>query len=128
MTPDWLNETVQAFGRQMGLKRFALNDRGAAGVRFENGFAFRLEYAHEALIVSMAMEAPSEAATLRRILTQSHPDAVRGGLPVRAAFLARTGEALFAQRLAEREVTVTALEAVFRRLWALADAVRRAAR
>ena len=35
MTPDWLNNTVRAFGRQLGLKEFAMNERGAAGVRFE---------------------------------------------------------------------------------------------
>ena len=127
MTPTWLNETVQAFGRQMHLQRFALNDRGAAGIRFENGLSLRLEYAHEALIVLVGFAAAAEPQTLRRVLTGAHY-AVRGDRPVRAAYLARTGEAVFTLRLAEREVSVTALEAAFRQLWATADNARRAVR
>ena len=126
MIPTWLNETVQAFGRQMHLTRFALNERGVAGVRFENGLAFRLEYANESLLVSVAFAVLPEAPILQRVLMQAHPDAARGGSPVRAAYLSRTGEALLVLRLPERDVTVTVLEAAFRRLWTLGESVRRA--
>ena len=42
--PSWLGDTVREFGRQMGLSRFSLSERGTAGVRFENGISLSLEY------------------------------------------------------------------------------------
>lgn len=126
MTPAWLNDNVQAFGRQMGLSGFRLAENGAAGVRFENGLSLRFEYADGALMVSMGVSAEPDEETLKRLLTSAHPSASRP-LRVRTAYLAKSGEALFVVRLAEREVTVTALEAVFRMLWSAADRLRRAA-
>ena len=126
MTPDWLNDNVQAFGRQMGLSAFRLAENGAAGVRFENGIALRFEYADAALMVSVGVPVEADEQTLKRLLTSAHPSAARQ-LRLRAAYLAKAGEALLAVRLAEREVTVTALEAVFRMLWSAADRLRRAA-
>ena len=126
MTPDWLNDTVQAFGRQMGLASFRLAENGAAGVRFENGLSLRFEYADAALMAYMGVPAEADEGTLQRLLLAAHPSV--GGSPhIRSAYLARTGEALFAVRLNERDVTVSALEAVFRMLWAAADRLRRAA-
>lgn len=127
MTPDWLNETVRAFGRQMNIPNFELNARGAAGMRFENGIGFRLEYANEALMLMTAVEVPADAALFTRVLALVHPDA-RLQPAVRAGYLARTGEAIFVVRVGEREVSVTALEAVFRMLWRLAEQIGRAVR
>ncbi len=125
MTPDWLNDVVRAFGRQLELTQFALDARGVAGVRFENGLALRFEYAGEALLVSMGVAAGDDEATLRRVLGFAHPDAQRGAVRVRAAYLARRGEAVFVARLPERRVTVTALSEAFAALWQVADQVRR---
>lgn len=125
MTPDWLNEIVRAFGRQMNLTRFELNERGAAGVRFENGLSFRLEYARESLMVMAGVPVPPDAEALKRLLVSVHPSAVRSH-PMRAAYLAKTGEAVFICRLDEREASVTSLESVFRLLWGAADQLRRA--
>ena len=126
MTPDWLDDTVQAFGRQMGLAAFRFADNGAAGLRFENGLTLRFEYAYEALMVSLGFPVEPDAAALEHLLQLAHPAAA--GVPrVRASYLATTGEALLTVRLAEREVTVTTLEAVFRRLWAAAATQRRIA-
>lgn len=125
MTPSWLNDVVAAFGRQMGLTRFALDARGVAGVRFENGLALRFEYADEALLVSMGVAAGDDAATMRRMLGAVHPAAQRGGLRLRAAYLAKRGEAVYAVRLAERGVTLAALGEAFQALWQAAERLRR---
>ena len=125
MTPDWLNDIVRAFGRQMGLERFELNERNAAGVRFENGLSFRLEYAHESLVMLAGFAALPQGDVLKRVLMSVHPD-MRQQPPLRAGYLSRTGEVVFMVRLYERDVTVTALETVFRQLWNVVDQVRRA--
>ena len=123
MTPTWLNDVVTAFGRQMALTRFALNERGVAGVRFENGFALRFEYVDGALLVSLGVPAGDDPATLRHLLEAVHPAARRGGM--RAAYLAKRGEAVYAVRLAERGVTLAALEEAFQALWQAAERLRR---
>lgn len=125
MRPDWLDETVRAFGRQMGLQAFALNERGAAGVRFENGVALRLEYAEGALLLSAGVAADESERTLKALLAGAHPGA-RTGVRLRAVRVARDGEARFVARLAEREVTLTALEGAFQALWQAVDRFRRA--
>lgn len=126
MTPSWLNDNVQAFGRQMGLSEFCLAENGAAGVRFENGVTLRFEYADAALMVSVGVPASPDEATMKLLLQMSHP-AYAQQQRLRAAYLAKSGEAILALRMFEREVTVTALEAVFRTLWSAADRLRRAA-
>lgn len=127
MTPDWLNDIVQAFGRQMGLQEFRLRDNGAAGVTFENGLSLRFEYANEALMMSMGIQTTPTDAMMRNLLLAAHPAAQQGAMRVRAGYLKRTGEALLTMRLQEREVTVTTLETAFRQLWSATDRLRRSA-
>lgn len=126
MTPDWLNDNVQAFGRQMGLSEFRLTDSGVAGVRFENGMSLRFEYAEGALMMSAGVPVDADPDTMRRLLVSSHPSAART-VRLRTGYLSKSGEAIFTLRLAEREVTVSSLESAFRVLWAAADRLRRAA-
>ena len=38
--PNWIEAVVRDFGRGAGLADFALNARGAAAVRFENGLMY----------------------------------------------------------------------------------------
>jgi len=121
MTPDWVNEAVRAFGRQMGLKAFVLNGCGAAGCRFANGIALHLEYADGAMMMSAGLVTDDSAATMRRFLAGAHPSARRGGVRFRAVRLARTGESRYVVRLEDRELTPTALEAAFRALWQAVD-------
>lgn len=118
--PEWLDGTVRAFGRQMGLEAFTLGERGVAGLEFENGAKFRLEYAGEALTASVAVKCELDAAGAARLLEAAAPGG-RGAVRVRAAYFERTSEAAFAVRTPERAVTVTLLEAVFRELWAAAE-------
>ena len=128
MTPDWLNETVRAFGRQIGLGAFVLNERGAAGVRFENGMSLMLEYAAESLLVSVRVPVHPDGEVLRRLLADAHPS-VRTGLPqrVRTAYLAKSGEAMYVARIGERQVNVSVIEGAFRTLWGMAMRIGRAA-
>ena len=127
MTPTWLNDTVRAFGRQMGLKSFALNERDAAGVRFENGAELRLEYAGDALAMMITVPAADDFETVRRVLMAAHPEA-RRGVKVRSGLFGKSGRAFFHARLAERDVSVDVHERDFRELWTAAGtAVRRAA-
>lgn len=127
MTPDWLNDIVQAFGRQMGLQEFRLRDNGAAGVTFENGLSLRFEYANEMLMMSMGVQTTPTDAMMKNLLLAAHPAAQQGSVRIRAGYLKRTGEALLTLRLQEREVTVTVLETAFRQLWSAADRLRRTA-
>ncbi len=122
--PSWLNDLVRAFGRQMGLSRFELTERGVAGVQFENGFALRFEYAGEALMLSIGQPVPAEPAVMRSLLAAVHPG-VRLPVRLRAAYLAKSGEAVYVVRIPERQVTVTRLESVFRVLWQAADRLKR---
>lgn len=119
--PSWIAETLRAFGRQLGLSAFALNDRGAAGVRFENGRALYLEYGEGGLMVSVGLAADASADTMRRLLTRAHPAAQAAGLKIRAVRLEKTGEARFVTRLDERDLTAAGLEQAFRALWQAAD-------
>ena len=125
MTPDWLNDIVQAFGRQMGLQEFRLRDNGAAGATFENGLSLRFEYANEMLMMSMGVQTAPSDAVMKNLLLAAQPAAQQTAVCIRAGYLKRTGEALLTMRLQEREVTVTTLETAFRQLWSAADRLRR---
>lgn len=125
--PDWLNDTVRGFGRQLGLSTLALNERGAAGVRFDNGTALRLERTDGALTVFVTVAGQPSGEALRTLLAEAHPAAGGGRRRVvRAACSLRTGEALLAVRIGERDVGVTSLSDAFHDLWERAERIRRA--
>ena len=114
--PVWLNAVIGDFGRAAGIDGFALNERGVAALRFENGASLRLEYTGSELLV--AMTRPS--ADVRRLLALSHPKA-RYGFRIRTGILAKTHEAVMAVRIAERDVTLPHVSRVFELLWRLAE-------
>ena len=113
--PVWMSAVIGDFGRAARLRGLALNERGAAALKFETGAALRLEYTGSELV--MAMTVPS--ADLRRLLALSHPDA-RYGFRIRTGLMPKTGEAVMAIRLVEREVTLPRLNAAFGVLWRVA--------
>ena len=113
--PVWLNAVIGDFGRAAGIGALALNERGAAALRFENGTSLRLEYTGAELVVAVTV--PS--ADPKRLLSLSHPKA-RYGFRVRTGIVPKTGEAVLAVRLAERDVTLPRVNAVFGLLWRLA--------
>ena len=115
--PVWLNAVIGDFGRAAGIGALALNERGAAALRFENGTSLRLEYTGAELVVAVTV--PS--ADLKRLLSFSHPKA-RYGFRVRTGIVPKTREAVLAVRLAERDVTLPRVNSVFRLLWRLAGA------
>ena len=113
--PVWMNAVIGEFGRAAGIDGFAFNARGAAAFNFENGASLRLEYTGEELVVAVTVR----AADLKRLLSLSHPRA-RYGFTVRTGVLAKSGRAVLAVRIAERDVTLPRLNAAFGVLWRLA--------
>lgn len=124
--PEWMNEAVRAFGRQLNLSMLALNEQGAAGLSFENGVSLRFEYVQDALMMVVGLKAEPDPESLSRLLTDVHPEAPRGEYPVRAAYLARTGELVYAAKLPERTVSVSVLQGAFGELWNRIERLRRA--
>lgn len=128
--PSWIDSVVREFGRGAGLRDFALNERGAAAVRFENGRSLKFEYvdatsaslpgADGELVVSVTVAMNCDASAAKRILACSHPDA-RYGARVRSGYLARRGCAVFAVRLAAQDATLPALNNAFAALWRVAS-------
>ena len=114
--PTWIETVVREFGKAAGLSGLALNDRGAAAISFENGVALRLEYAFDSLVAALTLPARLDPATAARLLAYAHPEA-RYGFKLRAGYLSKGGRAVFAARLADREVTLPALNSVFSVLW-----------
>lgn len=114
MAPVWMNAVIRDFGRAAGAKSFALNERGAAALKFENGNALRLEYTGSELVVAMTV--PS--ADVKRLLSLSNPKA-RYAFRIRAGIMPRTHEAVMAVRLAERDATLPHVNAAFELLWRL---------
>ena len=112
--PVWMNAVIGDFGRAAGLNGLALNERGAAALKFEDGTALRLEYADSTLVVAMTV--PS--ADVKRLLSLSHPRA-RYAFRIRAGLLPKTHEAVMAVRLAERDVTLPRVSGAFELLWRL---------
>ena len=125
MTPQFVLDSVAAFGRQMGFKSFALGENGAAGIRFENGVSFRLEYFDGALTMRAALFVGDDVTLVKKALMSAHPSAQRGP-KVRAVLFSKTGEIAFVMRLPERSATATAISDAFRRVWVEADRLRKA--
>jgi len=118
MIAEWITDEVRAFGRQLELTTFALNDRGMVAVLFENGFKLRLEYREPALWVQLLFPLPADAEALVRLLAEAHPRrGVTGEGIVRAVYLERSGEALLTIALPEDRIEASAIDAAFRELF-----------
>ena len=122
--PGWLAEVVHTFASGFGLKEFALNDDGAAALRFESGVIFRLEYAADYLTLTMSAEPPMNAGAVKALLACADP-LRRGAFPLRVGILERPSRAVFAIRLASSEVTLGNLEGALAELWRATDNYRR---
>ena len=122
MAPIWMNAVIGDFGRAAGLGSLALNDRGAAVLKFENGASLRLEYTGAELVMAITIQ----ARDVKRLLSLSHPKA-RFGLRVRTGIMQKTREAVMAVRLAERDVTLPHVNAAFDLLWRLSGEIGGAA-
>ena len=116
--PVWMNAVIGDFGRAAKLGGLALNERGAAALKFENGASLRLEYTGEELGVEMTVR----SADVKRLLSLAHPRA-RYGFRVRAGIVPKTREAVIAVRLAERDVTLPRVNGAFEVLWRLSGEI-----
>ena len=116
MAPEWITSSLDEFGRGLGLRTLALDAQGTATLRFENGWRLRFEYAEPVLTVMITMEMEQDETQMARVLAAANPEAERPYV-LRAGYLVRTREAVFAVRLEEREVDLVALEAAFQELW-----------
>ena len=121
--PQWLQETVRAFGESLGLAHLALNGVGAAALHFDSGLTLRLEYAYEGLSVVAAVPTRGETEAIKRLLGYAYP-ALQGDYPVRTAYAAKKGEAVMMVRLAASEVTLPALNGAVQALWRLVEDFR----
>ena len=117
--PTWIDSAVGEFGRSAGLGSLSLGDRGVAALSFQNGLVLRFEHVSDALYVAMTVPARLDASAARRLLGYAHPNA-RFGFRLRAGYLAKAGRAVFAVKLADRDVTLPALNAAFALLWRVA--------
>lgn len=117
--PAWIDSAVDAFGQSAGLGSLSLGDRGVAALSFQNGLVLRFEHAADALYVAMTVPARLDASAARRLLGYAHP-AMRLAFRLRAGYLARAGRAVFAVRLADRDVTLPSINAAFSLLWRVA--------
>ena len=122
--PKWLNAVLQEFGEGIDIHEFGLNDQGAASLLFETGASLRFEYAFESLVIAMTVPAAQEPELMKRLLRYAQPE-LRPSFKLRVSYLAKSSCALFAARLAEREVTLPALNEVFTELWRMAEDFRR---
>ena len=117
--PAWIDSAVGEFGQSAGLGSLSLGNRGVAALSFQNGLVLRFEYAFDSLYVMMTVPARLDASAARRLLGYAHPKA-RFGFHLRVGYLAKSGRAVFAVRLADRDVTLPSINAVFALLWRIA--------
>ena len=122
--PGWLDDIVRDFAAGLGLKGFALNSDGAAALRFENGTGFRMEYAADALALSMSVDSPCDAEAAKLLLSASDP-VRRGAFQIRTGFAGKPLHAVFAVRLESADVTLGNLDAAMAELWRAAENHRR---
>lgn len=122
--PGWLADVVRTFASGFGLKDLALNNDGAAALRFENGVVFRLEYAVDFLTLTMAAEPPSNIDATKVLLSCADP-LRRGTFSLRVGVLERPSRAVFSIRLDSSEVTLGNLEAALAELWRATENYRR---
>ncbi len=117
--PTWIESAVREFGQTAGLNALGLGERGSAAVSFDNGISLRFEYVQESLVVAVTIPARLDAQSASRLLAYAHPEA-RVGFRLRTGYFARSGRAVFAVRLADRDVTVPIINSVFSTLWRIA--------
>ena len=118
--PGWIASLVGDFGKAAGLSSLSLNGRGTAAIAFENGFGLRFEYIEGELVMAVTVPAYLDAGRTKALLAYAHYEA-RLGFRVRAGYLPRSGTAVFAVRIQERDVTLPMVNQIFAVLWRIAQ-------
>gem|GEM_PF-2366670 len=119
MAEQWLQAIVQEFGKRLGLSQFRLNDKGAAGVSFENGVTFRMEYRGDRLFLCLATPMQKNSTALKALLQLSHPAARRNDLDIHAAYQPTSQRAIIMTNFQDRTLSVPLLDKTFTNLWEL---------
>ena len=114
--PEFLNDVIKRFGEALGLKTFALNDRGAASLKFDSGLQFSLEYAYETLSIMMTVPCEANEELMKNLLLRSSYEANRP-YKLRTGYLQKSGRAFFAVRIRETDVTLPILQNIWNMLW-----------
>lgn len=122
MAPTWMNAVIADFGRAAGAGGLSLNANGSAALKFANGVSLRFEYTGEELVVAVTFNITHDAATVRRLLATANPRAA-SGVRLRAGIIHKTGTAVVAARLPERDVTLPVVNATFSVLWRTAEEI-----
>ena len=117
--PSWVDSVVGEFGQSAGLGRISLGERGVAALSFQNGLVLHLEHAFDSLFVTMTVPTRLDAPAAARLLGYAHPDA-HFAFRLRTGYIAKSGRAVFAVKIADRDVTLPAVNAAFAFLWRLA--------
>lgn len=120
--PTWMNAVISDFGRAAGAEGLAINAAGSSALRFANGSALRFEYTGDELVVAMTFRLVPDVSALRRLMALANPKASRG-MRFRAGIIPKTGAAVVAVRLPERDVTLPTVNTVFSALWRVADEI-----
>lgn len=116
--PAWIDDVVRGFGRNLELDGFTLGEKGVAAVRFENGVLFKLEYSDGMLWVRCGVVVRDYPSLAAAHLSRSEADC-------RAAYLAKSGEAFYAARIADRDIGIGSIDAAFHRLFSAAERLGR---
>jgi len=117
--PSWVDSAVGEFGQAAGLGRISLGERGVAALSFQNGLVLRFEHAFDTLFVTMAVPARLDASSAARLLAYAHPDA-NFAFRLRTGYVAKSGRAVFAVAIEDRDVTLPSINAAFALLWRVA--------
>ncbi len=118
--PGWIASLVGDFGKAAGLPSLSLNGQGTAAIAFENGFGLRFEYVEGELVVAVTVPVFLDVGRTKALLSYAHHEA-RLGFRVRAGYLPRSGKAVFAVRIQERDVTLPMVNQAFAVLWRIAQ-------
>ena len=118
--PGWIASLVGDFGKAAGLPSLSLNGQGTAAIAFANGFGLRFEYVEGELVVAVTVPVFLDVGRTKALLSYAHHEA-RLGFRVRAGYLPRSGKAVFAVRIQERDVTLPMVNQAFAVLWRIAQ-------
>ena len=122
MAPTWMNAVIADFGHAAGAGGLSLNANGAAALKFANGISLRFEYTGEELVVAVTFRIMHDAMTIRRLLAVANPR-IASGVRFRAGIIPKTGAAVVATRIPERDVTLPTVNATFSALWRMAEEI-----
>ncbi len=106
---DWIDDTIEEFGRTLGMDDLAFDERGLIQLDFETTGTFGLERETEAVLVYLRRDLPHPTAdNFRRALSSCH-HSQNPPFEVQPALLAN-GHMLFAVRIPAKDFQLPMLQ------------------